>query len=58
MRVAAQVASGVALVGTILPAVLFFGGSLELIQLKTWMFAATAVWFAATPIWMERKGGR
>jgi len=58
MRVAAQIASGVALVGTILPAVLFFGGSLELSQVKTWMFAATVVWFAATPLWMERKGGR
>ena len=57
MRVAAQIASGVALVGTILPAVLFFGGGLELTQLKTWMFAATVVWFAATPLWMERGRG-
>ena len=58
MRIATQIASGVALVGTILPAVLFFSGSLELSQLKTWMFAATVVWFAATPLWMERQGGR
>jgi hypothetical protein len=58
MRVAAQVASGVALVGTILPAVLFLSGSLEPSQLKTWMFVATVVWFAATPLWMERQGGR
>ena len=54
MRIATQIASGVALVGTILPAVLFFGGSLELTQLKTWMFVATVVWFVATPLWMER----
>ena len=56
MRVAAQIASGVALVGTILPAVLFLAGSLELAQVKAWMFAATVVWFVATPLWMERKG--
>ena len=54
MRHVTQAVSGLALVGTILPAVLFFGGSLELTQLKTWMFVATVVWFVATPLWMER----
>lgn len=58
MRRITQIVSGLALVGTILPAVLFLGGSLELAQVKTWMFVATVVWFVATPLWMERKGER
>ncbi len=56
MRRVAQIVSGLALVGTILPAVLFVGGSLELAQVKTWMLVGTIVWFVATPLWMERKG--
>ncbi len=55
MRVAAQIASSLALAGTILPAVLFFAGRLELDQVKVWMLAATVVWFVATPLWMERE---
>ena len=55
MRRAAQVASGLALVGTILPAVLFFASRLDLDQVKAWMLAATVVWFVATPLWMDRK---
>jgi hypothetical protein len=57
MRLAAQIVSGLALVGTILPAVLFVNGGLELPQVKAWMLAATAVWFVATPLWMERERG-
>ncbi|MBE3131878.1 MAG: hypothetical protein IMZ55_00250 [Acidobacteria bacterium] len=55
MRIAAQIASGLALGGTILPAVLFFTGRLELDQVKVWMLAATVVWFVATPLWMDRQ---
>jgi hypothetical protein len=58
MRRVTQVMSALALAGTILPPVLYLGGSLDLAQVKTWMFAATVVWFAATPFWMERKAGR
>jgi len=55
MRLTAQIASGLALAGTILPAVFFFAGRLDLDQVKAWMLAAAVVWFAATPLWMERK---
>jgi hypothetical protein len=58
MRRITQIASALALVGTVLPAVLFLGGSLDLARLKTCMFVATVLWFAATPLWMERKGQR
>jgi hypothetical protein len=54
MRPIAQFASAVALIGTILPAVLFLTGRLDLDQVKAWMLAATVVWFVATPLWMER----
>jgi hypothetical protein len=57
MRRVTQIVSALALVGTILPPVLYLGGSLDPAQLKTWMFAATVVWFAATPFWMERNRG-
>jgi hypothetical protein len=57
MRLAAQIVSGLALVGTILPAVLFVSGGLELPQVKALMLAATVVWFISTPLWMERERG-
>ena len=55
MRLAAQIASWVALAGTIVPALLFFSDRLDLDHVKTWMLAATVLWFVATPLWMERK---
>jgi len=57
MRVITQLASGLALVGTILPALLFVKGGLDLPHVKIWMLAATVVWFLATPLWMERGRG-
>lgn len=54
MKTAAKAVSGVALLGTIVPALLFFTGSLGLEPMKAWMLAATALWFAATPLWMDR----
>jgi hypothetical protein len=54
MRRAAQIASWLALAGTIVPALCFFAGRLDLNQVKAWMLAATVVWFVATPLWMER----
>ena len=58
MKRTAQIVSGLAFVGTILPAMLFFAGGLDLDQVKAWMLAATVVWFVATPLWMERNGER
>ena len=54
MKTAAKVVSALALVGTIAPALLFFAGSIELPQMKTWMLVATVAWFVATPLWMDR----
>lgn len=54
MRVILQVLSWVALVMTILPALGFLVGSIELAQVKTYMFLASCLWFIATPLWMGR----
>ena len=54
MKRAAQVVSLIALVGTILPPVLFFAGRMDIDSMKWWMLAATVAWFAATPVWMDR----
>lgn len=55
MKLLAKLASAMALAGTLAPAVLFFVQVADLEQVKTWMFAATAIWFVATPVWMEHK---
>ncbi len=55
MKRIAQVASAAALAGTILPAVLFLAGQLDLAAVKGWMAGAAVVWFVATPLWMERR---
>jgi len=54
MKTIARIVSLVALVGTIAPPVLFFLGDMGLETTKLWMLVATVVWFAATPIWMDR----
>jgi hypothetical protein len=54
MRRAAQLVSLAGLAGTILPPVLFFTGQMGLDAMKWWMLAAAVVWFAATPLWMDR----
>jgi hypothetical protein len=51
----AQIVSWIALAATIVPAVLYVIGGVELPRVKTWMLVATAVWFASTPLWMGRK---
>lgn len=55
MRTIARIVSWMALAATIVPALLFFADRLELAELKTWMLAGTIAWFAATPLWMDRK---
>ncbi len=55
MKRAAQIVSYLALVATLLPAVLFFADKLELPAAKAWMLGAALVWFLATPFWMEHK---
>ena len=55
MRTTLQVISLLALVGTILPSVLYLGGWLSLESCKWVMLEATIVWFVATPLWMGRE---
>ena len=55
MKRIAQVISYLALAATLLPAVLFFADKLELPLAKLWLLVAAAVWFVATPLWMEHK---
>jgi hypothetical protein len=55
MKRIAQVISYLALASTLLPAVLFFTDKLELPLAKLWLLVAAAVWFVATPLWMEHK---
>jgi hypothetical protein len=54
----ARLVSWVALVGTILPAILFFRDEMTLDRAQLWMLVATAVWFAATPVWMDRHAAK
>lgn len=55
MRKALQIISWLALAATVVPSFVFLVGRLELADMKLWMLVATAVWFVATPLWMERK---
>ncbi len=56
MRILLRAVSGLALVGTIAPPLLFVANVLDLDQVKAWMAVATVAWFAATPLWMDRPG--
>jgi hypothetical protein len=57
MTACAKIVSGIAFVGTIVPPLLLFAGVVSLDQMKWWMLVATFVWFAATPLWMDRATG-
>ena len=51
----AKIISSLALIGTILPAVLFLIDQITLDQTKLWMLIATVGWFASAPL-RERVG--
>ncbi len=55
MRRLAQAISLLAIVGTILPSVLFLSDRISLEQSNWLMLLATLVWFAVTPLWMGRE---
>ena len=54
LRPVLQLISALALLGTILPSVLFFADLMTLSQCTAAMLVATIVWFVATPLWMGR----
>lgn len=53
MKHTAEIISWLALAGTLVPALLFFAGQLDLSQVKLWMTLSMGAWFVATPLWME-----
>ncbi len=55
MKRIAQILSGLALAGTLVPPVLFFADRVTLAMTQRWMMIATILWFVATPFWMEHK---
>lgn len=52
MKRFAQVISGVALVGLLLPAILFLTGTLDQETVKELVLYATILWFVSAPYWM------
>ena len=54
MRTLAQVVSWLALIGTLVPSVIYLAGGTSLPAVKTWMLVGTIVWFATVPFWMGR----
>jgi hypothetical protein len=55
MRHTARLVSLAALAGTILPPILFFAGRMDIDSMKWAMLLAAVAWFAATPVWMDRR---
>ena len=55
MRKILEVISYAALVSVVAAPVLYYTDMLTLQANKAMMLVATAVWFAVTPFWMERK---
>jgi nitrate/nitrite transporter NarK len=57
MRIVLRVVSILALIGLILPPILFLAGSMELDRVKWLMLVATIVWFVtATPVMWKEPG--
>lgn len=55
MRKLTQTLSWLAIIGTILPSVLYLFNLLALEPCKWAMLVATIVWFVVTPLWMGRE---
>ena len=55
MKRFAQIVSGIALAGTLVPPCLFFADKMGFAAMQRWMLDAAILWFVATPFWMEHK---
>lgn len=53
-----QIASWLALAGTILPSIAFLAGTVPLDGAKWIMLLAMIAWFIVTPLWMGREHSR
>ena len=58
MKTLFQIVSFIALIGTVLPSMLYCGGNMELDTVKWLMLFFTIVWFIITPLWMNQKPAR
>lgn len=55
MNQATKLVSLVALMLTLIPSLLFFGGLIGHSAVKVLCLVGTVVWFVVTPMWMSRK---
>jgi len=55
MKRFAQLISGIALAGTLVPPCLFFADRMDLAAMQRWMLFGAILWFIATPYWMEHR---
>ena len=55
MRKALQLVSSLALVGIVVPPILYFTGGITHEAVQTVTLVATVLWFAATPFWMNDR---
>jgi hypothetical protein len=55
MRKVLQLVSFLALVGIVIPPILYFRGDLPHDGMTTVMLLASVLWFAATPFWMNDR---
>jgi hypothetical protein len=55
MRKVLQLGSGLALAGIVVPPIMYFAGGLTHEAVKTVTLAATVLWFAVTPFWMNDR---
>lgn len=55
VRATAIVVSLLALIGTMVPSILFFYGGMGLDRMKLWMLVATVVWFVTATMWMGQR---
>jgi len=55
MRRVLQLASSLAVVGIVIPPILYFRGELAHDGMNTVMLLATILWFASAPFWMNNR---
>ena len=58
MRRILQIATWLALAGTVVPSILYLAGQLDLRQVQWGMLWAMIGWFVLAPPWMGRKPAR
>jgi len=57
MKALARTVSALALLGIVVPPLLYLTGRTALGPTQSWMLAATVAWFASAPLWMVDERG-